>query len=273
MRATKIPQFTIYVNCGIILLLLASGIKKIAKSFIPPYPIGGIMKTREVVCGSYIDPSTYVLTREDGSVFQTIREGEPFTIGNQLRSWTPVRVPHKSGRGTIMVLQKYRDNGEVLKQVPLLHNRWMLWAITSGAARRGVAHSYTRPQNELEAELSKLGTSPRSLERVEKIDIEIEAGGSLCHHINNPHGYLIYTDCEEEMLTEPQYVPDDFFNQYHRGCMESTYQARFHGGTYLVYVHITSTAAGWRRSHVDRVLITPQADEGKVLEVLKSLEK
>ena len=231
------------------------------------------MKTRELVVGSYINPSTYVLTREDGSVFQTIREGEPFTIDNQMRSWLPVRVPHKSGRGTIMVLQKYRDNGDVMKEVPLIHNRWMLWALTSGAARRGVAHSYTRPKDELEAELCKLGTSPRYLERVKKIDIELEAGGLLCHHTNHPFGYLIYTDCEEERLTEPRYVSMDFFNQYHRGCMESTYKARFHGGTYLVYVHVTTTADGRRNEHVVRVLVTSKADEGKVLEVLKSLEK
>lgn len=230
------------------------------------------MKTRELVVGSYINPSTYVLTREDGSVFQTIREGEPFTIGNQMRSWLPVRVPHKSGRGTILVLQKYRDNGAVLKQVPLLHNRWMLWALTSGAARRGVAHSYTRPKDVLEAELCRLGTSPNALERVKEIDIEIECGGMLCHHTDHPFGYIVRTDAKEEWLTEPRYVTRHM-NTYHVGCMESTYKARLYGGTYLVYVHVTTTADGRRNEHVVRVLITSKADENKVLEVLKSLEK
>jgi len=61
------------------------------------------------VKGAYINARTYELRKEDGEVYMVIREGEPFRIANQLRSWVPVRVPKKSGRGTILMCQKYND--------------------------------------------------------------------------------------------------------------------------------------------------------------------
>ena len=229
-------------------------------------------KTREVVIGRYINPQTYVLKKEDGSVFMTIREGEPFTIDNQMRSWVPVRVPNTRGYGTIMICEKYGDDGRIIGQFPLIHGRKGLWALTSGAARRGVFHSYTKPQNEIEVQLCKLGSSPKTLKKVDKIDMELDCGGLLCVHVDYPHGYAVYTDGNEERITQPKYIPMDWPNRLHRGCMESTYKARYSEATYLVHTHISTNEYGIINEHVMSVFITPNANTNEVVEVLKKIE-
>ena len=228
-------------------------------------------KTREVVIGRYINPHTYVLKKEDGSVFMTIREGEPFTIDNQMRPWIPVRVPNKNGYGTILVCEKYGDDGDIIGQFPLIHCRKGLWALTSGAARRGVFHRYTKPQNEIEELLCKLGSSPQTLKNVDKIDMELLCGGLLCVHVDHPRGYIVYTDGKEERLTQPRYIPMDWPEQLHRGCMESTYRARIYDATFLVYIHVSTNEHGIINEHVNDVYITPDADMNRVIEALNKV--
>lgn len=230
------------------------------------------MATRILVTGKYINRSTYVLYKEDGSEYKTIHEGVSFKIGNQLRPWYPVRVTKKSGKGSILMCQKFGNSGNVIEEFPLIHNKRGLWALTSGAARNGVFHNYREPQSELERELDTIGVSRKIIERVDSIDVELTVGGQLCHHCANRWGYDCITDGREEQLTKPQYAPDDHFNQYHRGCMVSTYQERVYNATYAIHVRISTTMNGSLRRNVERVILAKGADEEKVVKELKSFE-
>lgn len=230
-----------------------------------------IMATRELVTGKYINKSTYVLYREDGSEFMVIKEGESFRIDNQLRLWYPIRVAKKKGKGTILMCQKFGDSGNVIDEFPLIHNKRGLWALTSGAARNGVFHNYHEPQTELEKQLAAMGVSRRVIEKVDIIDVELEVGGQLCNHCTTNWGFDYLSDGKTEDLTEPEYAPEDHFNQYHRGCMISTYQKRLYDATYVIYYSIGTYMNGCRYTNVQRVIITPDADEKIIIEELKSI--
>ncbi len=229
------------------------------------------MATRVLVTGKYVNKSTYVLYNEDGTEFQVIREGEGFKIDNQLRWWYPIRVAKKNGKGTILMCQKFGDSGNVIDEFPLIHNKRGLWALTSGAARNGVFHNYREPQSELEKKLASMGVSRKVIEKVDKIDVELEVGGQLCHHCTSNWGYGSISDGKYEDLTEPEYAPDDHFNQYHRGCMISTYQTRVYDATYVIYYSIGTYMNGCRHRNVQKVIITPNADEKKVVEELSEI--
>lgn len=229
------------------------------------------MATRALVTGRYINNSTYVLYNEDGSIFMIIKEGEGFKIDNQIRLWYPIRVAKRKGKGTILMCQKFGDGGNVIEEFPLIHNKRGLWALTSGAARNGVFHNYHEPKTELEKQLAEMGVSRKVIEKVDSIDVEIEVGGQLCHHCTNNWGYDFISDGQCKDLTEPEYAPDDHFNQYHRGCMISTYQIKVYDATYVIYYSIGTYMNGCRHRNVQRVIVTPDADEKKVVEELKCI--
>lgn len=221
--------------------------------------------------GSYENKSTYVLYKENGDIFQVIEEGEPFYISNQLRPWFPVMVPKKKGKGTILVCRKYGDRGNVIEEFPLIHNKKGLWALTSGAARNGVFHTYREPQNLLEKQLADMGISKTVIERVDKIDIELAVGGQICAHRVHKFGYGFRSDGEVDYLTEPERAPEDHYNTYHRGCMVSTYQIKVSGGTYLIYFHIGTHMNGADYERIERIILTKDADEAEVVKRIKEL--
>lgn len=229
------------------------------------------MKTREIVTGKYINKSTYVLYKEDGSVFQTIKEHEPFTIGNQLRTWVPVRVPKKNGKGTILICQKYGDSGNVIEEFPLPHGKKGLWALSSGAARNGVFHTYHEPKTKLEKILSATGVNKNVIEKTDKIDVELEVGGQLCGHCTSNWGYWLITDGKKENITEPKRAPDDDSNIWHRGCMVSTYRARVYDATYVIYYSVGTRMNGTVYKRIEKVLLAKGADENKVVEKINTL--
>ena len=144
-------------------------------------------------------------------------------------------------------------------------------ALTSGAARNGVFHNYNEPKTELEKQLSEMGVSRKVIERLETIDVELEVGGQLCHHCTTNWGYGVISDGKSEDLTEPEYAPEDHFNQYHRGCMISTYQTRIYDATYVIYYSIGTYMNGSRHRNVQRVIVTPDADESVVVKELKDI--
>lgn len=228
-----------------------------------------IIMSRIKVKGMYSSPTSYFLIKDDGEMFQQIVEGKPFTIDNQLASWVPVSVPKKNGRGTILVCRKYADDGSILEEFPLIHNKVGLWATSSGSARNGVFHRYHEPKSELEKALAERGSSLRVISMVDSIDITLENGGSLCHHVMKKRGYAIYSDCLSEDLTEPEYAPEDHSNQYHTGCMESTYEVRVYGGTFVIHTHIHTTMNGSVHEEVQKVYITPSADLNEVARVIR----
>ncbi|MBE5806586.1 MAG: hypothetical protein E7313_07790 [Clostridiales bacterium] len=230
------------------------------------------MATRILVTGMYINPSTYVLYNEDGTEFQVIKEGEGFQIGNQLRLWYPIRIAKKSGKGTILMCQKFGNDGHIIEEFPLIHNKKGLWALTSGAARNGVFHCYHEPQSELEKQLSEMGISRNVITKIDSIDVEMTVGGKLCSHCTENNGFWYITDGESEDLTKPEYAPMTHSNQYHRGCMVSTYQTRIFNASYVIHYSIGTYMNGCRHRNVLKVLITPNADETKIIEKLKNLK-
>lgn len=216
-------------------------------------------KTRELVTGKYINYRTYVLYREDGSIFQTIREGEPFQIDNQMREWEPVRVPKKNGRGTILVCRKFANDGSVMGEFPLVHNKKGLWALTSGAARRGVFHNYREPQSDLERQLESMNVSRRIIERVDRIDETLREGvrESWSGITRYKFGFETYHDGWYRIVD---------------GDLYDIHTVHVHDSTYLVWVGVNTYPNGviYRLPH--RVILTPGADEKKVIELLRELE-
>lgn len=228
--------------------------------------------TRILVTGRYSNPNTYVLYKDDGTVFQVVNKGEPFEIDNQFRPWLPVKVPKKNGNGTILLCRKYGDGGNVIEEFPLIHNKRGLWALTAGAARNGVFHNYHEPQNAIEKALEGLGVSRNVVEHRDIIDIALEVGGQLCHHVTNKHGYDCLTDGKTEDITEPLYV-NDHPNHFHVGCMESTYKIRVHDATYVVYYEINTSMNGTVYKHLQNVIVTPNANENDVVDAIKDLKE
>ncbi|MBR3134717.1 MAG: hypothetical protein IKG56_04565 [Clostridia bacterium] len=219
---------------------------------------------REIVVGRYVNPKTYVLYKEDGTEFMTIREGRGFRIGHQIRAWIPTRVKKKNGKGTILICKKYSGEGDLMDEFPLIHNKKGLWAKTSRAARKGVFRNYVEPNTETEKVLTIFGINPKVIKKIEKIDFVLESGGATCYHVGKVHGYEIYTDGTEERLTEPQYAPDDHPNQFHRGCIISTYKTRIQGGTFLIYVEIKRKSTGRNNRYIKKIWLTSEANDKEV---------
>ena len=226
---------------------------------------------REIVVGRYVNPRTYVLYKEDGTEFMTIKEGRGFRIGYQFRPWIPIRVKKKNGKGTILVCKKFSGDGELMDEFPLIHNKKGLWAKTSRAARKGVFRPYIEPKTETEKQLMIFGISPKIIKKVDRIDFVLENGGATCYHVEKIHGYEIYTDGKEEKLTEPQYAPMNHPNQFHRGCMISTYKARIHGGTFLIYVEIRRKSTGRNYKYIHNIWVTPNVEDKELAECLSTI--
>jgi len=229
------------------------------------------MTTRILVTGRYTNPSTYVLYREDGTVFMTIKEGEAFRIDNQFRPWRPILMERYDGRGTIMVCQKLGDNGNVLEEFPLPANKRGLWALTSSAARNGVFHPYHEPKTLLEKQLASMGFSRKLIEKKEKIDVELTVGGQLCSHTINRTGYKYITDGKSEILTLPEYERNHF-NQHHNGCAISTHLVRIYDATYVIHYRIGTHLNGCEYIRLQKIFITPKTDEDEVINKLIDLK-
>ena len=219
------------------------------------------LRTRIMVTGRYLDSKTYQLVDSQGDIFQTIREGESFVIDNQQRFWNPVRVPRRSGYGTILMCQKFSDNGEVIEEFPLLNNKTGLWALTSGAARNGVFHNYVAPKNILEEALENKGVSKSIVEQVSSIDVELQlrsyySGGQEYGIGSHYDGKTIYSE-------EEDFIEENF--------PEGTFLQKVRGGSYLIETDIHTFMGGARCEQPIKVYITEDADLNKVAEIISKL--
>jgi len=239
--------------------------------------------TRILVKGRYINRSTYVLKREDDSVFQTIREGEPFRIGNQMRDFVPVRVSKKNGNGTILVCKKYADDGGVLESFPLPQGKRGLWALTSGAARNGVFHPYREPCDELERVLRTLHL-PKSLIRLCEAnegddgyvnpDVLVNTSYQIvdrdCGHMVDPYYAAFLTD--GAFREEGDYREFNNNPRLHQGeacCVDGWVNYRVEHANYVVEYHVEGCRT--RIVNIDSVKLSKNADRKKVAEAIKSL--
>lgn len=227
--------------------------------------------SRILVTGKYESETKYILSKENGDVFQIIKENEPFVIGNQNRVFVPVRVNKKKGKGTILMCRKYNDNGKVIEEFPLINNKKGLWATTSGSARNGVFHKFHEPQNKLEKFLSEIGVSGKIVEKTKLINNDFKVGGQLCGHCTKNWGYEIITDGKREDLTTPPYAPNDHSNIYHRGCIVGAYTQKVYDATYVIYYEVNTRMNGTRYKTLRKILITEKANEDNVINALREV--
>lgn len=213
--------------------------------------------SRILVTGKYNTKGEYVLRKESGEIYKTLKEGDSFRIDNQMREWTVIK------KGRKLWCEK---NGEM---VPLYHGKKGLWATSSGAARNGLFHWYMEPKNLVEQALQDIGASTRIVEDVEEIDWTGRVGGELCHHCVNNYGIIAYYDGEEENLTDPPRVKAHS-NEYHVGCISGYYKTHITGGTYLIVYNLSTCMNGMKILHPEMVLITPKADLKEVANVLRT---
>lgn len=197
---------------------------------------------RVLVTGTYVDKnnSTYVLKREDGSVFQVIKAYEPFRISNQMREWAPVP------EGGILVCKKYGDSGRTIEEFPLIDGKKGLWAISSGAARRGVFHWYREPKTPVDLLVQGLGVSRNMIHLVDHIDETLD---------------VIWTeDAFFDGSVEYREVED--FGR------ERTWR-RVTGGTYCIVGIERKTLIGFKYHQLDRIFITDKVDVKEVIGIME----
>ncbi len=96
-------------------------------------------KTRQVVTIRYIGKTCVCLINKDGSIYKVITAGVPIRIGNQCSKF----MPEWCDDDNLMHLRKYDRRGFILEDVYLPRDKQVLFAITSGAARRGLIHNYS----------------------------------------------------------------------------------------------------------------------------------
>lgn len=96
-------------------------------------------KTRQVVTIRYIGKTCVCLMNKDKSIYKVITLGVPVRIGNQCSKF----MPEWCDEDNLMHLRKYDRRGFILEDVYLPRDKTVLFAITSGAARRGLIHQYS----------------------------------------------------------------------------------------------------------------------------------
>ena len=204
-------------------------------------------KTRQLVFGRYKDKNTYNLYLPDGKLFQTIRVGEAFKIGTL--TYYPSLILKDDKTGTMIICQRFSKDHKMVLDEFVLHNfKKGLWALNNATARKNVFPWYNAPQNKLEEFLDSISVPREVILRVDTIDRQVKIGG------NNPKKvFSIITD-------SPDYTPD---KELHPHIIN------VYGGTFLIIYHYDLNRLYTPRPI--KVLLTPLADENKVLSALKQM--
>jgi hypothetical protein len=190
------------------------------------------MESRILVRGKYITPKEYVLIKTDGSIFQTIRENEPFKIGNDVRSqWTPIKITLDYIGITILICRRYDDNGVIIDQFPLEDNKLGTWALTYEEAQRKLFVKYEKPTNILQETLSNICVPFSVIHTVKEINYPM---------VVNKYGKSILGYDESK-------------------CEEFTYIDPIKGENFIIYLHVMQT-----HSEPIRIYITKDTDLKKV---------
>lgn len=234
------------------------------------------MSSRQFVIGRYVDPDTYVLYKEDDTIFKVIRVGEPFKIGRQVKAWNPEKVQNKNGNGTLIVCRKYSDDGKVIEEFILTDGKRGLWALTAGAARNGVFHRYRKPTNTLEQTLFDSGMPNRLVFYTDHtINETLELGGWYCPKFSaNGDGsksHVAISDGNVKHLTDAEY-PRICTNQCRPFCEHpAPYDAKITGGTYMIYYTVCRKKSGKEAHYIEKIVVTPDADLEEVSKQVKKV--
>ena len=203
-------------------------------------------KTRILVTGKYLNPTTYILQRPDQTIYKTIREGETFQIGRLV--FYPVRMTKTQGKGTTLVCRRLDKKNRVISEFYLENNKTGLWALTEAAAKKGVFHWYNKPKTHIEKSLSSMFTGIHIVHHVKKIHMQLTIGGT------NPNRIYSFVSDNGQVAGNTQRDP---------------YSVTITGGTYLIYYHYD---INHRYPAVPvLIFITDSADESQVAKILKQL--
>lgn len=237
---------------------------------------------RRHATGSYDDAGHFVLADHSGGQYLTVSPNEIFSVGNSIGGYwaKPIRYAGQSMLALVRLTgtQKTwplaqiraalgRERGEVLRPGP------GLWAVSSGAARRGVWHQH-RPSDPLTEAVRAAGFPASIIHEVPSLaTATIYEGGNLCSH--STHGGSYYgwlSDCvapddwrRTNVVTvrEATYV-ERHSNQYHIGCQASASVLRLEAGTWCIqYAHRSHD--GWTGSRdLVAIYLAPEADRAQV---------
>lgn len=138
-----------------------------------------------------------------------------------------------------------------------------MWATTSGAARNGVFHPYREPKTPFEKAVSNLGISLKKIQRVDTIDTVLNDRGL----IGGARGWIttgqaFVSDGKKEVL------PGTNFYEWYYDVNETIHVT---GATYVVCYNIASHTSDYRYATVEKIVLTADADEDKVIAELQKL--
>lgn len=223
------------------------------------------MNTRILVTISYLSNILVNLVREDGSVFQTIKVGEPFCVGNQMRDF----IPQFCSQDRKIHCRKFGNSGNVIEDVYLPRGRKVLWALTSGAARRGLFHIYREPTDSLDAALQRLGFGRSVVTVVDEIkDVLVNDGGPDCGHQLRPWGRCFNTDGDAVLRHEGACADEHHSNQFHRGCKEEPDLYKVSGGTFVIEWEYDGVLAGNSHDHIKQIVMTRSCNRDVVYKAI-----
>lgn len=221
---------------------------------------GSKMGTRIIVTGFYNARGEYELINEEGEQYMVLKEGESFFIGNQMSPWNVRRKPNGK-----LFCEKH---GEI---VELPAKKKGLWALTSGAARNGLFHWYKEPVTALDKKLVEMRVSSRIVEKVNQIDMKASIGGTLCSHSTGEDFYIsMYTDGNIREISEPRFI-ENHYNQYHIGCMASTYEVEVKGGSYCILYKEEKYMNGSHGKRVEKIVYTHDCEEELIISKLNQI--
>lgn len=224
------------------------------------------MNTRILVTINYLSNTVANLVREDGSVFQTIEVGKPFCIGNQMRDFVPQFCPQDRK----IHCRKFDNAGYVMEDVYLPRNKKVLWALTSGSARRGLFHIYREPTDSLDAALQRIGCGRSVISMVDTIkDVLVEKGGPDCGHQIQPYGYCFCTDAKDVVLRhEGAFADEKHPNQFHRNCKEEPDLYKINGGTFVVEWRYDGVRPGNCHDRIQEIIMAKGCDRDAVYKAI-----
>lgn len=211
-----------------------------------------------------VDNKIPVVTKYGITADVYMDKGDYLQISNQMRMFKLTGIYGKKA-----VFKKFNDKGRELESFYLIDGKKYLFAVTSGAARNGVAHLYREPKTDLERLFSSQGWSLRNIETVDEINHAVYDGGRWCHHMvdrSSKYWYYYETDGDHKCISEGSFV-ESSSNQYHVGCMETPHTYKVTGGTYLIELKDTPY-----RSYCS-LYRTRDADEKTIINVIETLLK
>lgn len=231
--------------------------------------------------GFYNNGSFELRRTEDGSLHLTVEPNQVLRIGNSIGGfWAkPIRYAGEPMLALVRIggsavgwsAEQLRrqfggERGTILRPGP------GLWAVSSGAARRGVWHPIREDADPIRSALRSLRFPSTLVRTVDGIDETVYEGGNLCKH--STHGGsngFFFTDGDASEVLEHATFVRSHGNQYHVGCQETPTRRRVKGGTYLIVgADVSRDGISGMYPAIHAVVITPKVDKEFVARMVRA---